>query len=400
MRDRLMKLPRSWARTALHAAFLAGVITVPAGGSPLLSVSGSPITLFSGGCGCGKYDFVDAPARAFRDDAGLIHIFAAGDHNRQFIGPDLLHTHYSCAVTFKGGNQSDPSAYNDYGWLAAFQTDDGKTVHALIHNEYHGSERPQICAKPGSPGCWETDITAAISRDSGTTFQRIPASSGLVAALPYKYDSRHATQAGFFNPTNIVSRDGFQYVFIAMINPVERTSGMCLLRTKSLNDPGSWRGWDGSGFNATVVDPYTVKVEKPKAHLCQPVSKGNLFFGTGSISHYAQGNVFVATMRFNSWDLPLHKEVPGVYISTSKDLLNWSVPSLVLSDEQAAMANSAPSGSYQYYPSLLDPAASNRNFSDITQAPYLVTVQILPGKPNVTRHLIAWPTHLQLTGTP
>ncbi len=402
MRDRVMKPLEPWIRVVLHATFLAGFITMPASGSPspTLSVSGSPITLFSGGDGCGKYDFVDAPARAFRDDAGLIHMFAAGDHNRQFKGTDFLHAHYDCTVTFQGGHQSNPSAYDDYGWLTAFQTDNGRTVHALVHNEYHGSERPRVCAKPGSPGCWETDVTAAISRDSGTTFQHIPAPSGLVAALPYKYDSRHVTQVGFFNPTNVVSYHGFHYVFIAMINPVDRTSGMCLLRTKSMSNPGSWRGWDGSGFNATLVDPYTVEVEKPKAHLCQPVAKGDLFFGTGSISHYAPANVFVATMRFNKWDLPLHREVPGVYVSTSKDLLDWSVPSLVLSDKQAMMADSTPLGSYQYYPSLLDPAASDRNFSEITTTPYLVTVEILPGKPSVTRHLVAWPTHLHFTETP
>ncbi len=393
----IMKSQQFWVQAVIHAACLASLSTLPVRGNaaPILSVSGGPITLFQGGERCGKYDFVDAPARAFRDNIGVVHMFAAGDHNRQFKGPDLLHARYDCAIAFKGGHENDPSAYNDYGWLSAFHTDDGKTVHALVHNEFHGSERPWLCSKPGSAGCWETDISAAVSHDSGNTFDRVPPPLGLVAALPYIYNSRYATQAGFFNPTNILFYRGFYYVFVAMINPVAGTSGMCLLRSKSMDEPKSWRAWNGSRFAAKFIDPYTVAVKETGVYLCQPVSRDNLFFGTGSISHFARSNVFFSVMRFNKWDKAVYGEVPGIYSSTSKDLLHWSVPSLVLSDQQAAASASVSSDSYEYYPSLLDPAASDRNFSEITNAPYLVTVQILHGQPNSARHLIAWPVQVR-----
>jgi hypothetical protein len=385
-----------FAVTVLAVVGLAAAALADGVPAPVAEVSGAPLTIFSGAGGqCGEYDFVDAPARAFRDHAGTVHLFAAGDHNRQFTGPGLLDVTYRCDVGFKGARDGNPGDYDDYGWLTAFFTTDGVTVDALIHNEFHGSEHPELCPKPGSLGCWETDIVAARSRDGGFTFQRIPAPRGLVAALPYRFDGGRKKQTGFFNPSNIIRIKQSYYVMIPMINPVDDVSGICLLKTDTLDDPTSWRGWDGSSFSVKFLDPYTQDLRSPKPSLCEPVGKGKLMFGLGSVSLHVSSGFYVAVMRFNRWDKPTLGEQPGVYLSLSKDLIHWSDPSLVLSDARARRPG-ATSDPIEYYPALLDPRAKDRNFGDVTDAPFLFTVQSTPGQPTHDRNLVAWPIHLNL----
>ena len=373
-----------------------GFATAHADGVAQVVLAGAGTVAFDGNTNhCGTYDFVDAPARAFRDQSNVVHLFISGDHNRQFTGPSLLEARYSCAIGLKGGHNSNPAAYDDYSWLTAFHTDDGILIRAFIHNEFHGSEWPKLCANPKSLGCWETDITAAISNDKGYHFKRVAAPKGLIAVLPYQYNSSRVTQAGFFNPTNIISLDKYYYTFIPMIDPVDHTGGVCLLRTTNIADPKAWLGWDGSGFKASFVDPYTVNIKTPKVHLCQPVEKGKLLFGIGSISRYMSSGKFVAVMRFNRWDKPLYNEIPGVYTSVSTDLLHWSVPLLLLSDGQARRSEMVEDP-IEYYPSLLDPNSPDRNFEQITDKPLLFTVEIIKGKNNHERKLMKWPVQLHL----
>src|SRR5205823_11399174 len=117
------------------------------------------------------------------------------------------------------------------------------TVYALIHNEYHAYDHPGQCSAPPSEQfdkCWYNAITLATSTDGGRTYidHAVPR---LVAAIPEKYSS-NSGPAGMFTPSNIGlnSKDHFYYA-LAYVNVRQEYIGNCLMRTRNLGEPGSWR---------------------------------------------------------------------------------------------------------------------------------------------------------------
>src|SRR3954466_4652541 len=98
--------------------------------------SGSLETVFSWQRdACDRADVPDAPARAFRDAVGNVHLYAANHHNRGLVGRDLHSVRpVGCSSAFHGAEMADPAAYDDRAWLTSFWTQDGQTVYALVHN--------------------------------------------------------------------------------------------------------------------------------------------------------------------------------------------------------------------------------------------------------------------------
>ncbi len=45
-----------------------------------------------------------------------------------------------CEVIRPSSYHHDPAAHAHVEWIAGIHTDDGETIHAVIHNEYHGWE--------------------------------------------------------------------------------------------------------------------------------------------------------------------------------------------------------------------------------------------------------------------
>ena len=75
-------------------------------------------------------------------------------------------------------------------------------------------------------------------------------------------------------PSSILKdpRSGYLYV-MALANWGQNVGaqegGQCLLRTKDITDPGSWRAWNGSGFSVSVnASPVVAPVPDPDAHTC------------------------------------------------------------------------------------------------------------------------------------
>ncbi|MBX9635422.1 MAG: hypothetical protein K2X44_10630, partial [Magnetospirillum sp.] len=202
---------------------------------------------------CDGRDIPDAPARAFRDGAGRVHLYAPHDVNRGLVGASLDGVRPDCRIAYRGGEQDDPAAFDDRAWLAAFATQDGQTVHALVHNEFQGHRRRDLCPSGQYMGCWNNSITAAISTDGGATFRRV---EGVVAALPYRYRGDLGRHAGYFNPSNLVRKDGFLYTLVFAVAQGAQKGGACLLRTDRPEDPSSWRAWDGKGFTVRFENPY------------------------------------------------------------------------------------------------------------------------------------------------
>ena len=49
------------------------------------------------------------------------------------------------------------------------------------------------------------------------------------------------------------------------------------MRTNRLEDPRSWRAWDGREFSVAFVDPYTAAPgTNPAKHVCAPVAPAEI----------------------------------------------------------------------------------------------------------------------------
>lgn len=372
-----------------------------------MTVSGRPEMVFDADHdGCGPDDQPDAPARAFRDADGRIHLFASSSTNRPFVGPGLAGLRHSCVSAYQGKHRADPAAFDDFGWLAAFWTEDGRRVTGLVHNEFHGWLRPALCPSGDQLACWYNAITLAQSDDGGVRFARVPGAAGLVAAPGHRFRADLHSQSGYFNPSNIVADGGYFYAFMALIDPISSRWGSCLFRTDDVADGRRWRGWDGQGFTVAAPSPYGATAAPPDgkpdgapdgkpdgARLCQPIA--NLMFVVGSVQRHVPSGRWVAVMRFNVWDRPTHGEVPGVYAAQSADLLHWSQPVLLLSDAQARTLTGDAEG-VQRYPALLDDSTGDRNFATVGDAPRLYTIRTDTGPIFKGHRLIAWPLRLSL----
>lgn len=354
-----------------------------------ITVAGPPTPLFEyPEQKCDSIDLPDAPARAFRDAAGTIHLFSSSHINRQLLGSSFIKLRHACAPAFKGSHDPRPEAYDDYGWLAGFFTPDGTTIYGIIHNEFHGNDRPALCKSRVYLKCWENSITAAISRDGGNSFTRL---SGVIANLPYRYVGDQPHQFGYFNPTNIVHFGSYYYFFAALIDSGKNPGGPCLMRTDNIADPTSWRGWDGAGFSIKFVNPYAPMTDSPQQHVCRPIGEGRLMFSVGSVSFFAPAQTFIAIMRRQTWEHVNDGTVPGVYFATSPDLIHWSLPERLISDADV----SGDPQAVLFYPAMLDPIADDRNFQDVSTHPNLLTVQFNWKTVNQARQLISRPLEIR-----
>src|SRR5712672_2795828 len=169
---------------------------------------GAPELVFDAGrSGCSPNDLPDAAARAFRDAEGLIHLVASHYENRQLIGSAFDDLRHPCEQIFVSRENPDPAAYADRSWLTAFFTEDGRTVHALIHHEYQGNTHPSpLCPSEQYGPCWENSILATVSTDGGYHFTAPVIPRDLVATAPVRYIGEAAKKPiGFFQPSNIVA---------------------------------------------------------------------------------------------------------------------------------------------------------------------------------------------------
>jgi hypothetical protein len=309
---------------------------------------------------CDKDDIPDAPARAFRDADGQVHLFAAHLTNRALVGSGLGAVRPDCRVVYKGGERDDPAAFDDRAWLVAFHTEDGRTIHALIHNEFQGHRRKDLCPSGVYMQCWNNSVTEAVSTDEGRTFHRV---GGPVATLPWRYRGDLGHHAGFFNPSNMITREGQVYALVFAVGMEDQKGGTCLIRTDDIANPRAWRAWDGSGFTVAFADPYHDDNFTPAKHVCQPVGKGTLEAPVSSVVLHKPSGLYLATMAAS------RPEGTGVFIATSPDLIHWSKSALAL--ELPISGKQGCAAAAYNYPSLLDPDSPGRNFETVGDKAWL-----------------------------
>lgn len=316
---------------------------------------------------CAADDIPDAPARAFRDAAGTVHLFASHYVNRALVGPSLDAVRRDCAVAYAGTRADDPEAFDDFVWLAAFHSDDGRTVAALAHAEFHGHLRPALCPSRQYSACWWNAVLGLVSLDGGRHFVRAPGAAAVVAALPYPYDPAAGRPTGYFGPSNILTLDGAQYAFIFAESWRDQRRGPCLLRSRTPADVSSWRAWDGKDFTVSLSRA-AGKNDPPAKHVCAPVA--GIGSTVASMVQAVPGGAIVASFAGTRRDPATGRDATGIWYLTSRDLLRWSAPRLLY--EVPVMFAYACGAKVVYaYPSLLDPASPSRDFDRVSGRAYL-----------------------------
>ena len=350
-------------------AFLLCTVTASASAQPKpglkISVVGGPTVAATNPKACDTHESPDAPARALHLADGSVQLYATDQDNQLITGPDLRHLSQNCDIIYRGSHSDDPAAFDDRSWLATPWTADGKTVWAIVHDEFHGNLRKQLCPTGRYMDCWYNALTLAVSTDGGRHFERVVPPS-LVAALPYRYDEVGLGHHGYFNPSNIVSRDGGLYMFMFATKSGAQAEGNCLMRSDTIDKATAWRAWDGRHFSVRFIDPYR-DPEPPEQHVCTPVGVGALRWPVTSLARHSSTGLYVAVMQDT-------ERVGGVYYATSGNLIDWSSPARLMPATGIGgwvCGDATPIA----YPSLLDPASADRNFETIGDQPELFVTQ-------------------------
>ena len=338
-----------------------------------VQIVGPEETVFSWGRQrCFVDDIPDLPARAFRDEAGRVHLIAANAMNTQLVGPALDRLSHPCTRTMPSDLEADPAQYNDAEWLAAPYTEDGRTVYALVHNEYHGHEHPGRCPSGEYINCWYNAITLAVSRDGGASFQDArPPPQHLVASVPRRYVP-DAGPYGIFSPSNIVRNedDGYYYALVVAQSYREQQRGSCLLRTKQLGVPSSWRAWDGSGFGIAMTSAYQPGPDASSNRTCTPVSTPQIAAMHDSLTYNTYLDKYLLVGSAGDRLSSRGKVAWGIYYSVSDDLVKWSRRRLIREVELPSTFECGDRNPI-LYPSLIDPDSTSRSFETTGRRPYM-----------------------------
>jgi hypothetical protein len=320
---------------------------------------------------CEGFDIPDLPVRAFRDDQGNVQLISAHFVNRRFIGSSLNTVKHECTPIMQSVSLNDPALYSYHEWLASPYTEDGKTIYALVHNEYYGSKELGQCP-PGDASCWYNAITLAVSTDRGASYHAAAEPPGhLIASAPKPFEAG-AGPYGFFEPSNIIKgNDGYYYVY--MREHFYRRGGnvaeVCIMRTMDLSDASSWRAWDGNDFTVSFINPYLKPDEAKSAHGCQGIPTEP---GLGLMHQSIRFNTYLNryVMVGNSATTINGRSVWGIMYSFSDDLVHWQ-PRKVLWEVELPWTYQPGDSDYYLYPSLLDPDSSSRNFDTTGKRAFL-----------------------------
>ena len=318
---------------------------------------------------CEPIDVPDAPARALRDDRGRVQLYASHYVVRRFIGTSLDRLQHPCQVVMRSGFDPRPEAYDDREWLASPYTEDGRTIHALVHNEYQGDKHPGRCPSASYQKCWYNAITTATSSDAGESFSQQPPPARIAASVPYRYVP-DAGPYGIFQPSNIIKKDGFYYALLQAESFGEQRTGTCAMRTPDLSQPRSWRAWDGKGFSVRFVDPYREPVGDPGDHVCAPVAENEIEKMAQSLTYSTYFGKYLLVGVSGESVPSLNRNTWGIYFSLSDDLIHWSHRRLIAETELPWTFECGD----RYpilYPSVLDHESTSRTFATTGRRAYL-----------------------------
>ena len=319
---------------------------------------------------CNDGDFADGPVYAFRDSLGRISLMIPSIYNRRDIGPDFNHLTHDCTSLFQSAFDPNPAHFSYNQYLNGTYTENGRDIYALLHDEWHGWEIPGACpAGPGKRRCGVGGITFAVSHNNGDSFTQPAPPDNFVATVPPRATIDDG-RTGLFQPTAPVKLGNYFYS-ISLIGAIgDQNAGACMMRTRDVTDPSSWRGWDGTGFGVHFRNPYYENLRPAIVNTCEPVSYENILAMSRSITFNTVLNKFVLTGSAVQFDPAQSRNVFGFYFSLSDDLVNWSPRQLIFEIPSATshVCGGPDTGSY---PSIIDHDSTDPNFRVTDDTVYL-----------------------------
>jgi hypothetical protein len=414
-----------------------------------IAASDTPQTVWSWGsstkCGGGD-DFPDVPARPFMVGHKVLW-FASNSGVYASVGTggeDILATLQrgvapgsppSCvqwvATTSRQLNPpcypgSVPSTYNTALWMAS-PFNDGTTIHALIHNEFHGdwTSSPTWCPIQTQTiylPCSYWNIVTANSRDGALSFQLNQASPGvnvpaIALANPYVVPPADALPTdgpqGMTAQSNILRSGQFYYVLALQLQAPHAAdpslNGTCIWRAPVSTGPLLWTGWDGSAWTIAAPTVYPVTSRSTSPPLCKPVLPAFFRF-SWSFNRFGglvvMGQDTLANLKNKNVSTHGCAYAPGASASTADAAFVYTVATrlpveppffklpLGFPQENTELCllqiNSMNADSMltrQAYPSLLDPTSplilpGDLNFQTTGIRPYLYFTQMNPMGPD------------------
>ncbi|TGD98294.1 hypothetical protein [Methylobacterium nonmethylotrophicum] len=378
----------------LFACLCVAAVTVrPAAAEPPLSaltLVGPPRTVFKAGRdACDGHDVPDAPARALREADGGVALFGMHYRNRAFRGRDFDSLKLDCRVVLDSALRPEPEAFDDRTWITATWTEDGRRVEALLHEEYHADTHDR-CRATGTLPCWYNAVLAARSDDGGRSFTRTTPPT-VVAAPPFRQEVGQGRHRGFFNPSNIFSDGRYRYFYASTTGWDGQPFGVCLFRSDDVSDPARWRAFDGKAFTARFPNPY-LKGAKPVGP-CAPVAPFPA--PVGSVSRHRGSGAWIAVFQAAAGGVFPRS---GLYWSTSRDLLAWDAPRLLIAGPTLYDDPCTAGGDLISYPSLIDPEAPGRNFDTVgdTAMLYYATLRTKGCEVTSERDLVRRPVAIKV----
>jgi hypothetical protein len=341
---------------------------------------------------CEDQDTPDQPPRAGRAEDGSVVLFA-GNAPRYYVsrGADFGSLRRDCSQpALVSANSAAPESYENQEWPWVFYRE-GSRWHALISNEFH--DAVATTCLPGDPSpsnpCWYNSITHAVSTDGAHTFTKPFAPAHVIAPPTYPWtaplpgdqpSSYYFPQGKFFEgyggPNSIIrAPDGYYYTSLGA-TPSKSDPGNfggCAIRSDRLDDPGSWRGWDGSGFNLKLTSPYVTGGAGP---ICTAL-RGTLpnYYNT-YLDRYMQVSMGSYTVG--------GKLICGVFYQLSTEFFHWSQPQLIAETADANCPADAQKPELLEMipvmsPALIDHADPTVNFERPGRTPYLYYVRFNRG---------------------
>ena len=365
---------RRLAGLAVAALATVGALILAAGAARAdelaVSLAGSPTVVYDPARdGCSGIDEPDMNPRAFRDSDGRAVMFALHYVAHPLRGPDLDRLKIDCWSALDSPLDPEPSHFADRLYVAATWTRDGSRVGALVHEEYHADEHGR-CSVGDSLGCWYNTVLGFHSRDGGRRFER--SEPLVVAAAPFTQEVGQGRHRGFFEPSNMFGRGGSVYAFVSTTGWDGQDAGSCLFRTDDPMRPDRWRAYDGRAFAIRYADPYRSNALPQPCEVIRPFS-----FAVNSVVHHAPSGLWLAVLQAaaGAGAFP----VDGFYYASSRDLLHWSPPHLLLAgrtlySNRCKAGDDGARGDLVNYPSVLDPSSASRNFDEVAATPFLYFV--------------------------
>ncbi len=183
---------------------------------------------------------------------------------------------------------------------------------------------------------------------------------------------------GYMEPSNIVKRDdGYYYSMVRMLpNPKGGSDFVCVMRTDNVNNPTSWKFWDGTSYSIPLTNPYPNEPANPNDFICEPVSQNIIGQLHGSLTY----NTYLERYMLVGADLRADdtgKLTCGFWFSLSTDLITWGTPKLlretVLGFGPCTQTPRQQSLSIEQeaYPSIIDHDAPDRSFVYADDTVYL-----------------------------